>query len=399
MDRLSPPEREYVRTLKRRDRNSLVRILGEGHKRSKTCSDTPIRIQVLQSSLPEHVKFTIFNDLRGGACDKYVQWVRRAIQLPMGVVHAGADPLHMPLAASILRAKAAMDAAITGHDAAKCEILKLVCQRRFGGGASAYSLGFEGPPGTGKTHMVRNAIVPALGRPLVSIPLGGATDVSYLLGSIYTYEGSREGRLAAALVESKCCNPIIHLDEVDKISTTDRGNEIVAALIHLVDPSANASLRDRYFHGIDLDYSKCTFVFSYNDASKVNPILLDRIKRIQIAAPTDAERAEIVRAHLVPRIKARLGTSLDLAPEAIEAILARAGGGGMRGVEKELDHVLAAAQLCVECGSHDGHLVGASKRTKVLCEDGRITSAFAHECLATTSKHEVDTAPPPSMYL
>ena len=395
MSMLSHPEREYVRGLKRRDRSDLVRLLSGGPKRPKGCADAPLRIQVLQSTLHEHVKMSIFNELRAGAGEKYVQWVRRAIQLPLDVMHPGLDPVHMPVSSSIARAKATMDAAITGHDAAKCEILKLVCQRRIGAScASSYSLGLEGPPGTGKTHMVRNAIAPALGRPLVSIPLGGATDVSYLLGSIYTYEGSREGRLAAALIESKCCNPVIHLDEVDKISTTDRGAEIAAVLIHLIDPSANASLRDRYFHGIDIDFSKCTFVFSYNDASKVNPILLDRIKRIHISEPTDTERVDIVSRHLVPRAQARLGTSLELSSEVMAHLISHASG-GMRGVEKDVDHILASAQLCVECGTCDGELVGAGK-VKVLDATGRVGVDFAKAC----AKRVDDVSkPPPSMYL
>ena len=101
-------------------------------------------------------------------------------------------------------------------------------------------------PPSGKTHFARAALAAALERPMISIPLGGATDVSYLLGSIYVYEGSREGRLAAALVEAKCCNPIIFFDEVDKVSSTDRGAEIISVLIHLVDPTANSAMRDRW---------------------------------------------------------------------------------------------------------------------------------------------------------
>ena len=76
-------------------------------------------------------------------------------------------------------------------------------------------------------------------------------------------------------MESGCCNPIIYFDEVDKISSTERGADISSTLIHLIDPTTSKTLRDRYFHGIDLDFSRCTFVFSYNDPSKVNPILLD----------------------------------------------------------------------------------------------------------------------------
>ena len=275
-----------------------------------------------------------------------------------------------------------MDARVTGHAAAKAEVLKLVCQAHTPGArnASAYSLGFEGPPGTGKTHFVRHALAPALQRPFVSIPLGGATDVSYLLGSVYTYEGSKEGRLAAAFMETKCCTPVIHLDEVDKISATERGQEIVSVLIHLIDPSANTTLRDRYFHDVDLDFSKCTFVFSYNDPARVNPILLDRIKRVRLEAPTRDERRAILRDHLLPRAQSRLGTRLAVDDGAVELLLDRAEG-GMRGTEKDLDHVLATAQL-----------------DALTLEGGEacVTAAFARKALGAFP----EAAPPPfGMYL
>ena len=118
----------------------------------------------------------------------------------------------------------------------------------------------------------------------------------------------------------------------------------MSTLIHLCDPSANTALRDRYFHGIDLDFSKCTFLFSYNSAAKISPILLDRIK-LAMPAPSDAERAEIVRAHILPRAQARLHTKLSALSDDAMALLLRRAAGGLRGVEKEVDHVLASAQL------------------------------------------------------
>ena len=252
------------------------------------------------------------------------------------------------VADAVRTARARMDETTSGHDEAKREVLKLVCQERCGGaGSGAYSSGWEGPPGTGKTHFVRTGLARALGRPFVSIPLGGATDVSYLLGSLYTYEGAKEGRLAAALMETGCVDPIVYFDEVDKVSQTERGQEIIATLIHLVDPSANTALRDRYFHDIDLDFSKCTFVFSYNDASLVSPVLLDRVRRIGVQPPTPDERERILERHLLPRVQARLNTDVALSEDARDALLAAPGdGAGMRGTEKALDAVLAAAQLC-----------------------------------------------------
>jgi ATP-dependent Lon protease len=375
--RLNAVEQEYVRGLRKRDRTGVVRLLERPRVGSGAA---PLRIRVLQSQLPEHVRVRIFDELRGDVGSKYVNWVLKAVQLPLLTRHA---VLPSTPAKAVAAARTLLDARITGHADAKLEVLKLVCQAHTpqARNASAYSLGFEGPPGTGKTHFVKNALAPALQRPLVSIPLGGATDVSYLLGSVYTYEGSKEGRLAAAFLETKCCNPIIHLDEVDKISETERGREIVSVLIHLIDPSANTALRDRYFHDIDLDFSKCTFVFSYNDASLVHPILLDRIKRVKLEAPTRDERTAILREHLLPRAQSRLGTRLRLADDAMDYLLERSEG-GMRGLEKELDHVLATAQL-----------------EALTSEDVKdeVTSAFARRVLH--AKAETREAPPPNMYL
>ena len=393
--RLSAPERDYVRGLRKRERVALTRAL-EPRKRGRDQS-APLRIRVLQSALPAPVRLAIFDKLQAGACPKYLDWVTKALQLPLDVRAPAVDPVHMPVGACVARARAALDASITGHAVAKREVLKLVCQARLGGTcAASYALGLEGPPGTGKTHFVKTAMARALGRPLVTIPLGGATDISYLLGSVYTYEGSKEGRLAAALIEAGCVDPILHFDEVDKISTTERGQEIVSTLIHLVDPSANAALRDRYLHDIDLDFSRCAFVFTYNDASRVHPVLLDRIKRVRVDAPTDAEREAIVRDHLVPRARVRLATQLELAPDAVALLLRRARG-GMRGVEKEVDHVLASAQLCDALGGG-----GTQQECVLLDAQGRVSHAFAASCLDELDAVEKEGrgAPPPlGMYM
>jgi ATP-dependent Lon protease len=384
MARLHPVEREFVRTnLKRKARTDLVKRLQEDTKRSRDHADTPLRIQVLQSGLPPTVRTHVFDELQGCVNDKFVHWVRRLLRIPFGVLHVPKSSLSAGEA--VARARAAMDSQVTGHAAAKHEVLAMVCQERQGGTcAGRYPLGLEGPPGTGKTHFVKHALAPALDRPMVSIPLGGAADISYLLGNMYTYEGSKEGRLVAALVEANCCNPIIYFDEVDKISATDRGQEIVSVLIHLVDPTANSALRDRYFHNVDLDFSKCTFVFSYNDATRISPVLLDRIKRVRMLAPSDGECETILRTHLVPRVQRRLNTSLLLSDEAVRVVLAKKKDGcGMRTAEKDVDHVLAAAQLnAVETETHDGEVSGA----------------FATAVLATHAD-EGEERPPTGMYL
>lgn len=346
--RLNAGEREYVRRMKKRERSGVMRIL-DADSRCNGLNGTPLRIQVLQSRVPEKMKMQIFEDLRSCVSEKYVGWVRRVVALPLGVVHT---PHYMRNIVSpgqkVREARHIMDAVVDGHEEIKNEVSKLICQAVQGGTLQGgYSIGLEGPPGTGKTHFVRNALARALDRPMVSFQLGGASDVSYLMGQMYTYEGSKEGRLASALIETGVSNPIMYFDEVDKISETERGRELTAVLIHLIDPTSNSAMRDRYFHGIDLDFSKCLFVFSYNDPARVNPVLLDRIKRIRVQAPTTEERCAILNKYIVPRVAKRLSTKANIEKEALEYIVKRgdAKNEGMRGCEKDIDDVMAQAQL------------------------------------------------------
>lgn len=406
---LNPLERAYFRSnLRKRERQALTDLL-QRYRESKRVRNgrgseaegvltVPLRIEVLQSCLPESVKLRIFQELGDGAgnCTKYVQWVKRVLHLPFGRTFVSSKPMGTSMRECLERASTAMEEKVTGQEVLKREVLKLVCQEQCGAtGAGAYALGLEGPPGTGKTHFVRHALAPALGRPMVCIPLGGATDVSYLLGSVYTYEGSKEGRLAAALIEAKCCNPILYFDEVDKVSQSSRGQEeIIGALIHLIDPSANTCLRDRYFHDIDLDFSKCTFVFSYNDPSKVSPILLDRIKRMAVPVPSMQERIRILQNHLVPRTMTRLSTPLRLSEEALQVLLTATDlHGGMRGAEKLLDHVLSNAQLetCL-----------AGKSSTVQDSGGHVGASFTRKALESYHSVGIDahleTPPPVGMY-
>ena len=376
---LHPSEREYVDKLKRSDRMCFARTL-DRNLRLRAKEDAPIRVRVVQSALPPTVSHQIFEELARSTSEKYITWVRRLLALPLGKI---ARPSTFDTRNALMRAKRIMDEATTGHTAAKQEVLKLICQSTCADAIASYSIGLEGPPGTGKTHFVKTALSRALGRPFVTIPLGGATDVTYLLGNLFVYEGSREGRLAAALIEAGCCNPIVHFDEVDKISTTEKGNEIVNTLIHLIDPSANKALRDRYFHGVDIDFSRCTFVFSYNDPSRISPILLDRIKRIQISSPSDVERLNIIRDHIIPRVQKRLNSTITLNEEVQAQIVSNNREEGMRFIEKQVDHIITEAHLV--------HILQEGDMSSV-------TQSFVENLpvsLVTTSE-----APPPlTMYL
>ena len=139
-------------------------------------------------------------------------------------------------------------------------------------------------------------------RPFGFIPLGGSSHGSLLNGHSYTYVGSTWGRIVDILIDSKCMNPIIFIDELDKVSKTEQGKEIIGILTHMIDSTQNDCFQDKYFAGIDIDLSKALFIFSYNDASLIDKILLDRIHRIKFDNLTLEEKITICYKYLLPEL-------------------------------------------------------------------------------------------------
>ena len=156
---------------------------------------------------------------------------------------------------------------------------------------------------THNTSLVKEGISKILNREFAFIPLGGATDSSYLEGHSYTYEGSTWGKIVDILIRSKSMNPVIYFDELDKISETPKGEEIIGILTHLTDTTQNSQFHDKYFAEIDFDLSKCLFIFSYNDPLKVNPILLDRMYKIKTNGYQIKDKIVIAKNYLIPKIR------------------------------------------------------------------------------------------------
>ena len=164
-------------------------------------------------------------------------------------------------------------------------------------------LAIQGPMGNGKTTLVKEGISKVLNRPFHFVALGGASDSAYFDGHCYTYEGSHWGRIVQILQDSKCMNPIIYFDELDKISDTAKGDEITHMLTHLTDPSQNSLFQDNYFPGVNIDLSKALFIFSYNDESKVNKILKDRDLALFTLKVLNDDKIKICNAILNPYIR------------------------------------------------------------------------------------------------
>jgi len=198
-----------------------------------------------------------------------------------------------------------LNKAIYSQDDSKKEIKRIIGQW-INGNMTGYCLGFEGPPGIGKTSLAKKGIANCLldkngnSRPFAFIALGGSSNGSLLEGHNYTYVGSNYGKIIDILIQTKCMNPIIYVDELDKISNTESGKEIIGILTHLTDYGQNEHFNDKYFSGIDIDLSKVLFIFSYNDFSKIDPILADRIHRIKFHYLQKHEKINIIKNYIIP---------------------------------------------------------------------------------------------------
>jgi ATP-dependent Lon protease len=210
--------------------------------------------------------------------------------------------------------KTTLDNAVHGHDKAKKQIERIIGQW-INGQQDGYCFGFEGPPGIGKTSMAKKGLSDCLkdengnSRPFAMIQMGGDANGSSLHGHNYTYVGSTWGQIVQILMDKKCMNPIIFIDEIDKISKTEHGKEIIGILTHLLDPAQNDCFQDKYFSGIDLDLSKALFILSYNDADAIDKILLDRIHRIKFKNLTLDEKLTICKIHILPEVYKKMGLS------------------------------------------------------------------------------------------
>jgi hypothetical protein len=271
----------------------------------------PLKFQILQKEVNSEVervalaKYNALQNIDPSTTEYYkaAQWIRGYTQLPLGTykdlpvkIEDGAEACQT----FVSSVRKHMDDAIYGHDDAKLQILQFVSNWIANPTAAGNVLSIHGPPGVGKTTLVKDGVAKALGRPFHFITLGGATDASFLDGHGYTYEGSTWGRIVDVLIKSKCMNPVIYFDELDKVSDTPKGEEINNLLIHLTDGSQNDRFQDKYFAGIDLDLSRCLFIFSHNNHERVNPILRDRMYNIQVGGFGLKEKLVIAENYLLP---------------------------------------------------------------------------------------------------
>ena len=311
---------EFFGKLQLEDQKKIIKELREVNTLIRV--EKPYRLSLLESDMPPIFKGSAMkkiNSLRymepgSGDYYKIKNWVDTFMRIPFGKynnlpvnIDDGVDVCHEFME----KAKNSLDQAVYGLNDAKMQIMQMMGQLITNPSSIGTAIAIQGPMGTGKTTLVKEGISKILNRPFSFIALGGATDSSFLEGHSYTYEGSTWGKIVQILVDSKCMNPVIYFDELDKISDTPKGDEIAGILTHLTDTSQNSQFHDKYFAEVDFDLSKCLFIFSYNDETKINPILRDRMYRIHTKGYDKKQKSIIANDYLLPTIRDQVKFTKD----------------------------------------------------------------------------------------
>jgi len=311
---------KFFENLEMDNQKKIIKELKEINKLTRI--EKPYRMTLLESDIPTLFKGAAMKKINSlkymepgsGEFYKIKNWVDTFMRVPFGKfeslpfsIEDGVDKCHEFME----NAQKTLDEAVYGLNDAKMQIMQMLGQLLTNPKAIGTAIAIHGPPGTGKTSLVKEGISKILNRPFAFIALGGATDSSFLEGHSYTYEGSTWGKIVQILIDSKCMNPVIYFDELDKISDTPRGEEIAGILTHLTDTSQNSQFHDKYFAEINFDLSKCLFIFSYNDESKVNPILKDRMYRIQTKGYNQKQKTQIANNYLLPKIREQVRFNTD----------------------------------------------------------------------------------------
>jgi ATP-dependent Lon protease len=306
--------------------------------------------KLAKRDLPEHVRVAVQREIdkleRTSDQSPETGWIRTwldtVFELPWGVETD--DSLEVAEAARIL------DADHDGLTDVKERILEHLAVRKLqaerglvpvDGRGSGAILALVGPPGVGKTSL-GESVARAMGRKFVRVALGGVRDEAEIRGHRRTYVGAQPGRLVRALREAGTMNPVIVLDEVDKIGADFRGDPS-SALLEVLDPAQNHTFRDHYLE-VDLDLSRVLFIATANVIDTIPGPLLDRMEVIRLDGYTESEKVSIARHHLVGRQLGRAALREDevqISDDALRSIVADyTREAGVRSLERELGRLL-----------------------------------------------------------
>ncbi|RNM11640.1 endopeptidase La [Nocardioides pocheonensis] len=293
-------QREF---LLRQQLAAIRKELGEG----EPDGSDDYRARVEAADLPEHVREAALREVdkleRSSDQNPEAGWIRTwldtVLELPWGTTTTDSTDLEA--------ARAVLDADHHGLDEVKDRIVEYLAVRArraernlevIGGRGSGAVILLAGPPGVGKTSL-GESVARTLGRKFVRVALGGVRDEAEIRGHRRTYVGALPGRIVRAIKEAGSMNPVVLLDEVDKVGSDFRGDP-AAALLEVLDPAQNHTFRDHYLE-LDLDLSDVLFIATANVLETIPPALLDRMELVSIDGYTEDDKVAIARDFLVPR--------------------------------------------------------------------------------------------------
>jgi ATP-dependent Lon protease len=356
-------QREF---LLRRQLEAIKKELGQMGEGDDADPDD-YRTKIADLDLPEHVRTAVVREIdkleRTSDQSPETGWIRTwldtVLELPWGV--ESEDRLDVKEAARILN---------DDHDGledVKERILEHLAVRKLqaerglvpvDGRGSGAILALVGPPGVGKTSLGQS-IANALGRKFVRVALGGVRDEAEIRGHRRTYVGAQPGRFVRALREAGTMNPVIVLDEVDKVGSDFRGDPS-SALLEVLDPAQNHTFRDNYLE-VDLDLSRVMFIATANVIDTIPGPLLDRMEIIRLDGYTESEKVSIARHHLVARQLERAALREDevnISDEALRAIAADyTREAGVRSLEREIGRLLRKLATKLASGEREAPIV------------------------------------------
>ena len=404
-------ERQQREFLLRQQLSAIRKELGEG---DDDLGDYRTKLAAL--TLPGGVRKAIETEIdrldRTNAQSPEQGWIRtwldRVLALPWGT--RSIDRL------DLTHARAVLDADHHGLDDVKDRIVELLAVRKLraerasesnGAVASAPNNGtirrgdgaivvLVGPPGVGKTSL-GESVARSMDRAFVRVSLGGVRDEAEIRGHRRTYVGAQQGRIARAIAEAGTMNPVILLDEVDKLSSGGWSGDPSAALLEVLDPAQNHTFRDHYLE-VDLDLSEVVFLATANTADTIPAPLLDRMELVRLDGYSEDEKVVIARTHLLPRVLERTGLRVDdveLTDEALRTVIAGyTREAGVRTLERELGRLLRKLAITVASRTNDTMSTDAEATTPPSVHiDGGDVRAYLGRAKVQPEAHERTTVP------